>query len=51
MGKHAAKREPIHWKWKWNWVKNQWYAFKKPELKRKAEVVKSWVKTYITKGL
>jgi hypothetical protein len=51
MGKHVAKREPTHWKWKINYFKNQWYAFKKPALKRRFETIKGWVKTYVTKGL
>jgi hypothetical protein len=35
MGKHSAKRHGYYpLAWQWRYIKNQWYAFVKPEIKK-----------------
>ena len=42
--RHRYKREPINWRWEWHFIKNRWYAFIKPELRRQARLALQWLR-------
>lgn len=39
-GRHRAEREPIQWRRNYRWLKNRYYAFFKPAMRKKLAEIK-----------
>jgi hypothetical protein len=47
MAKHRAERHKTPPEWRWRAVKNKWYGFIKPDLKRRYRALQSLTEQFV----